>query len=199
MPDVSKYRRKKYIINRKLQFHYLFVILFTMLIAVFSVYFTAFYVVWNSVIDAFFFIPEASRKLADIFTHTSELIVIPVILLAVVFSIAGIFLSHRVAGPLYRVEKAAGEIAKGNLDVKVRFRKGDELQELAGSLNNMIDGIKGIVKEDKEITERLLKISDKLQNGLYTDSGLKKEVKGSINELAAIVKELKGTTDKFKI
>jgi methyl-accepting chemotaxis protein len=199
MDAPHNYKRKIFIINKKYQFRYLFIIISTMLISMASVYFTVFYVIWNKVIDEFFFVPEASKKLADIFVQTSQLLVIPVILLAVIFTFAGIILSHRVAGPIFRVERVANELAKGNLDIKIKFRKGDELHELADSLNDMIMGIRSIVKEDKDITEKLIKISDKLGEDINKDKGLKKDVRDAVDELKVIVGKLKESTDKFII
>ena len=193
------YKRKIFIVNKKYQFRYLFIIISTMLISVASVYFTTFYVIWNKVIDEFFFVPEASKKLAEIFVQTSQLLVIPIILLAVIFTAIGIILSHKVAGPIFRVERVAQELSKGNLDIKVKFRKGDELHELADSLNEMITGIRSIVKEDKDITEKLIKISDKLTEDVNKEKSIKKDVKDAVDELKQIVGKLKQTTDKFII
>jgi methyl-accepting chemotaxis protein len=193
------YKRKIYIINRKFQFKYLFVIVSTMLISVGTVYFTTFYIIWNKVIDEFFYVPAASGKLAGIFLATSGMLVIPLILLAAVFAAAGILLSHKVAGPIFRVERVAEELAKGNMNVKVNFRKGDDLPELAETLNAMIDGIKTIVVEDKKITEKLMVISDRLKENVNNDKGLKQDVKEAVIELNNIARQLKDTTDKFVI
>ncbi len=199
MNEQHNYKRKIFIVNKKYQFRYLFIIISTMLISVASVYFTTFYVIWSKVIDEFFFVPEASKKLAEIFVQTSQLLVIPILLLAAIFTVAGIILSHKVAGPIFRVERVAQELSKGNLDVKVKFRKGDELHELADSLNAMIDGIKSIVREDKDITIKLMRISDKLNEDVNKDKGLKKDVKDAVEELKIIVGKLKESTDKFII
>ena len=193
------YKRKIFIVNKKYQYRYLFIIISTMLISVASVYFTTFYVIWNKVIDEFFYVPEAAKKLAGIFVQTSQLLVIPIVLLAAIFTAVGIILSHKVAGPIFRVERVAQELSKGNLDIKVKFRKGDELHELADSLNSMIDGIKSIVREDKDITQKLIRISDKLNEDVNKDKGLKKDVKDAVEELQLIVGKLKESTDKFII
>jgi methyl-accepting chemotaxis protein len=199
METRHNYKRKIFIVNKKYQYRYLFIIISTMLISVASVYFTTFYVIWNKVIDEFFFVPEASKKLAEIFVQTSQLLVIPILLLAVIFTVVGIILSHKVAGPIFRVERVAQELSKGNLDIKVKFRKGDELHELADSLNEMIDGIKSIVREDKDITGRLIQISDKLSDDVNKDKGLRNDVKDAVGELKIIVGKLKESTDKFII
>jgi methyl-accepting chemotaxis protein len=55
---------------------------------------------------------------------------------AAVFSI---YLTHRLAGPLFRIEQTARELIRGNLALRIRLRKGDELHELAGLLNEALD------------------------------------------------------------
>jgi len=55
---------------------------------------------------------------------------------AAVFSI---YLTHRLAGPLFRIEQTARELIRGNLALRIRLRKGDELHELAGLLNEVFD------------------------------------------------------------
>jgi nitrate/nitrite-specific signal transduction histidine kinase len=49
-----------------------------------------------------------------------------------------IFFSHKLAGPLYRFEKACHSIIDGNYTENITLRKGDEMQNLAGLFNEMI-------------------------------------------------------------
>ena len=58
--------------------------------------------------------------------------IIALIIGAALFSI---YLTHRLAGPLYRLEQGARELLHGNLTIRVRLRKGDQLQELAELAN----------------------------------------------------------------
>ena len=65
-----------------------------------------------------------------------------------------LFTSHRIAGPLYRMEKDVEEVASGNLKKRFSLRKTDELKALAESLDRMthtfgasIDAIKKNVAE----------------------------------------------------
>ncbi|MBI5563235.1 MAG: HAMP domain-containing protein [Deltaproteobacteria bacterium] len=46
-----------------------------------------------------------------------------------------LFVSHKLAGPLYRFEKSLEEIAKGDLTHRFRLREGDEMNSLAERLN----------------------------------------------------------------
>jgi hypothetical protein len=50
-------------------------------------------------------------------------------------TIWGMLLSHRVAGPLYRLRKHATSVAQGETMSDVRFRKGDFFQEVADAYN----------------------------------------------------------------
>jgi nitrate/nitrite-specific signal transduction histidine kinase len=49
-----------------------------------------------------------------------------------------VFFSHKLAGPLYRFEKACHSVIQGNYTERVTLRKGDEMQNLAGLLNELI-------------------------------------------------------------
>jgi len=193
------YKRRIYLINKPFQFKYLFVILAVMLVTVFTVGFTTFYIIWNSVIDEFMFVPEASKKMGDIFANTTAFLIIPVLLLAGIFSLMGILLSHKIAGPIYRVERVAEELAKGNLDISVRFRKGDDLKHLADSLNEMIEGMRKNVRNEKKIISSIDLIAEKLHDDVLKEKGLKKNVKASIKKLNEIVKKLKKSTDRYRV
>ena len=50
-----------------------------------------------------------------------------------------VYFSHRVAGPIYRLEKVCNDLVDGDYRGKAVLRKGDELQNLAGLLNRVID------------------------------------------------------------
>ena len=196
--DTKGYKRKIYIVDKKFQFKFVIMLLFFILVTVFTVSFTTFYVIWQNVINEFFFVPEASKKLGDIYIRTSELLILPMIVLSAIAGIAGILISHRIAGPVYRMKKVSEEIAKGNLCVNVKFRKSDELHDLADSMNAMIAGVRNLVKEDRSTINKIMAVSDKLAEDVKKHKGLKAEVKKTINELNGIIKTLKKNSGRFK-
>jgi methyl-accepting chemotaxis protein len=51
------------------------------------------------------------------------------------------FESHRTAGAAYAIRRAVEAIREGRLDVRVRLRSGDHLQELAASINRLAETI----------------------------------------------------------
>ncbi len=83
---------------------------------------------------------------------------------AAVFSI---YVTHRLAGPLFRLEQTARELIRGNLALRIRLRKGDELHELAGLLNEVLDTLeqafRGIRESEAHAREVLSWIMDEMR------------------------------------
>ncbi len=63
--------------------------------------------------------------------------------LLIIFSLvgAGIILSHRIAGPLYRLEKHLEGLGEGKKLTALKFRKNDYFQDLAQSYNQHMEKI----------------------------------------------------------
>jgi len=78
-----------------------------------------------------------------------------IFLIGLGISVLSLFLSHRIAGPLYRFERSVEEITKGNLTFRIRLRKKDEAQELANSMNRMIEELSSRISLIKGIAEEL--------------------------------------------
>jgi methyl-accepting chemotaxis protein len=55
--------------------------------------------------------------------------------------IAGIFLTHRIAGPVYRIQIDIDRVLAGENDVQVRVRRHDAFPELAEKVNELIERI----------------------------------------------------------
>lgn len=47
--------------------------------------------------------------------------------------------AHRIAGPMHRLHRLLNQIAEGNLDHEIRFRKRDEFPEVAAAADRMVD------------------------------------------------------------
>lgn len=67
--------------------------------------------------------------------------------IAVISAARLLFLSHRIAGPLYRFEKAAQAIGGGNLSSEVSIRADDELQDVARSMDGMVADLRARVTQ----------------------------------------------------
>ena len=71
-----------------------------------------------------------------IVTHVTVVVLIS---LATVYIV--LYLSHKIAGPLYRFERIAEAVGEGNFNVHVRLREGDELLPLQAAFEVMVDNV----------------------------------------------------------
>lgn len=65
------------------------------------------------------------------------------------------YLSHRIAGAMFNMERSLGEIANGDLNRYIKLRSSDQLQDMATSINNMSKTLKGRITDIKNESEKL--------------------------------------------
>lgn len=65
----------------------------------------------------------------------SIVIVFALMLLVLGVGLAGVVVTHKVAGPVFKMKRLLGELAKGHFRVVARLRKGDELQHFFDAFN----------------------------------------------------------------
>lgn len=80
-------------------------------------------------------------------------IVIVLVGIATVF--ITLFTSHKIAGPLYRIEKDIDEVTSGNLKVLFHLRSGDEIKPIVARLNAMVESLRHRVADIKAIVNEL--------------------------------------------
>lgn len=69
-------------------------------------------------------------------TATFAIVIVAALLIMVLgVGLAGVVVTHKVAGPVYKMKKLLGELAKGHFRVVARLRKGDELQSFFDAFN----------------------------------------------------------------
>ncbi len=160
--DRGKYPRRNYLIRRGFQIRFSFLIFITTfvigVIAVWTTYITTwdeltaqiqskqFYEKIRSTYNSNDEIRNAAMinslvviEFSEIFERVSGVLVMRLLVGSFLLFILSIFASHKIAGPLYRMEKAANSIQRGDLSVDVsKLRAGDELGGLAAALNGAI-------------------------------------------------------------
>ena len=78
-------------------------------------------------------------------------------------SVAVVFYTRRVAGPLLRLTRVFEEIAAGKIRRDTRIRKGDQLQSMTIAVNDMKGGIRGFVDQVRREREKLLSAIDEFE------------------------------------
>ena len=91
-----------------------------------------------------------------------------------------LFLPQRIAGPLYRIEKDLKDIvSKGDLTLKLTLRKGDEVTDLAETVNMTVESLR---QKLEKISEPAVQLNSKIKElEGKTDSDIKR-LSEQINE-----------------
>ena len=102
---------------------------------------------------------------------------------AVIFAIGiTMFFPLRIAGPLFRIERDLKEkVSEGDLTVRFKLRPGDEVEDLADSINMSLEKLGARIKSIRAATEKLTS----------RISAEDKEASELIKELNNILKEFK--------
>lgn len=111
-------------------------------------------------------------------------------------STISLFLSHRIAGPLYRFEKSIEEIMKGNLAFRIKLRKKDEAKEVADMINRMIEDLSTRISEITSIVERISANVSETRKRI--DERGDEELKRSFYKISESMEELKKALSHFK-
>lgn len=79
-------------------------------------------------------------------------IIVPIIFVILAFIVIYvIYLSHRTAGPLHKLKQAMDQVGEGDFSSKLKFRKHDEIHDVAESFNRMVENLKNkFSKESKK-------------------------------------------------
>ncbi|OFZ21787.1 MAG: hypothetical protein A2X94_08455 [Bdellovibrionales bacterium GWB1_55_8] len=101
-----------------------------------------------------YFAGQMSGAAADRINKTGREILIllgmfQVIFLVLTFLIS-IFISHRIAGPIYKLRKFMEEARNGVLRDDLSFRKKDHFSEIAGDYNDMIRSMRSQIERRKQ-------------------------------------------------
>ncbi len=89
----------------------------------------------------------------------TNLITLGLISLATI--VVTLFVSHKIAGPLFRFEKEIKEIGQGDLTKKIGLRKEDQITNMAESLNKMTASLHEKVLDIRTGVEHLIESASK--------------------------------------
>ena len=147
MPQQQQFKRKQLYIKKDFQFK--FIIKFCIIVLAGSALSTVLlYLFSRDTVTSTFYNSRLSIK------TTSE-VILPAIIYTnlvtlAIISVAAImitlYISHKIAGPIYRFEQDFRQIADGDLTKVIRLRQKDQLTELATVLNDFVGGVRGKVE-----------------------------------------------------
>jgi len=118
----------------------------------------------------------------------SYLLVLAMFMLISGAIIVGIFSSHRIAGPIFRLQRHIREMSKNVLNTPIRIRVNDEFQELASTLEEL--RLVNLDQSNKrhEQLNKLKDVLDKIDQSLGSGSASSRE---DLDNIRKEVEELK--------
>lgn len=158
----EKIRRRIVVIKRALQMKYVLLVFAAVLLTVTIVTLDLYYIMAKVYGD------ELAGNLPAVIRGSARLLAIHLPIYFAVVIVAAVFISHKFAGPIFRLEKVAEAIATGDLTVKANLRAGDELFDTAEHINVMIETLRQKLLKEKHLSDRiaqkLSEISEKLES-----------------------------------
>lgn len=109
-----------------------------------------------------------------------------------------VILSHRIAGPWYRIEGILRDIAEGRLTSGITLRRGDELQSLAGALNELIASLKSSQKQRLDQIVTLETTLEELEQELAKEPVDKMKLRLQLTKINEIISDLNSLADSYK-
>ncbi len=89
-------------------------------------------------------------------TQFALLLVGVLVSLVVALWLAGIVITHRVAGPVYKMKRQIRAVRDGNLSVPSPLRKGDELKDFFDTFNEMVGALRERRQEQVQILKQVI-------------------------------------------
>jgi len=114
----------------------------------------------------------------DRFMLAVPVVSLSVILFILIAAILAVFYSHKLAGPVYRIEKSILRLMSGVHNFRVTLRKKDEFKNLADTFNKLIDYVDSYYKSLENVKILIKK---------YDETGNKDYIKKAENIIQSIV------------
>ena len=180
---MSKIRRKKYVIAARFQTRYILYILLFLYVGAAIAGYTVYYSTWTTLGEKLASVYPRGR-LVYIFRQSNITLLFRLLLVSPVFVVIGVILSHRIAGPIYRIGKYIESIMSGDYSRGLELRKNDEFKMLAVKMTKLCKKLK---EDDLERKKRSIEIQDILK-----DSRVSSEVMGRVKGLLSEISETRG-------
>ena len=157
-----KFKRRNYYIDQKFQTD--FIIKFWLIVAVGSVC-TAIAIYWLSqtsttvaIVNGRVAVHSTSEFLLPLMIQTVQ---IELIIVSLATALMTLFISHKIAGPMFRIKATLTALGQGNL-AKMHLREGDQLQEIAVVYNDAVSSINDKIRmiQDAKSLEEAKKIAN---------------------------------------
>ncbi|MCB9092271.1 MAG: hypothetical protein H6621_00950 [Halobacteriovoraceae bacterium] len=134
---MAKFKRKIVINNRKFQFKYSLYFASVAISVSLLILSGVFYLLFDVYVEIMNYLSNANVNLAQLLNdrviHAFYTLLGMIILFTLILFLTGLLLTHRIVGPIHKLKLMLQESSPEDFDrlANLKFRKGDEFQELA--------------------------------------------------------------------
>ena len=136
-------RRRRYFIKSGMQARYLRLILLAIALPTFLFSFCLYYLFFYLMAQQLGIPESIIYNIAPVLSKINLILLLGLPVISILMLLWGLIISHRIAGPVYRLEQELDKILKGDFSRRIGFRKKDELASVAQGINKVLDKIEG--------------------------------------------------------
>ncbi len=114
-----------------------------------------------------------------------------IVVAALATTVVILYISHKIAGPLYRFESICKEIGRGNLNVPAGLRQADQLKGLSEAFTDMLTQLRSQCSDQYTRLEKARSDLNAIQEAPSGSSESKKLIKSVDQLLGSLVDEMK--------
>ena len=133
----KKQVRKQYLLKKGFQLKFMIVIIISMVLIALVTSLSIYSALMHTLVNQFH-----GENLALIKHAITYKLFMRSVLLIFAIAVISIFISHRMAGPVYKFENTIRALAQGKEVEEIRLRKRDEFYDLAMAINYLIKSMK---------------------------------------------------------
>lgn len=189
-------RRKNYLVLTKYQLKYIALImlfmLLTMAVCIVTVYFSGMAIFAAKLSSVY---PQS--RIAPLINMVNFRVFANIMLVIPVVGVIGVFLSHKLAGPILRVESYLSEMASGKLTARIKVRKGDELVSLADRVNDLTDSLRDTIESLRNSLGRIVSEIESVKHLADSRTASVAEIDSNIDRIEEELRALKAELDRF--
>lgn len=131
--------RLKFITGNPLQSKFLALILLSILLPLFVVGGCLYYLIFQVMAEQLAIPESIAYNLIPVLHKINFLLIVGLPPIVIVLFMWGVTLSHKLCGPLRRLENDLRKISDGDPNIRLKIRKDDDLRPLADVINKIID------------------------------------------------------------
>lgn len=187
---MGKKRRRKLLVNHRLQLKYLLFMLGLMTVVSAGLAWITFYINWSLLTANY---PRMLREggLYPVFQEVGGTIfwtTLTIIFVAIFIGGAlGLVVSRRIAGPLLRFKKVAASLAEGETVPPIKLRRKDELPGTEKDINKVIKAVNELQSKNSEMNKEMSSVREKLSRDLEREIISRESLAATVQQLAEMV------------